>query len=1044
MSALAFADANVEATADFTRFDREFPAQLRQAVLRATRSITADFRRAGDQAGRAFADGIAGQLRDLANIARVEGARAGRAFAQAAQQFTRNIDVGFDVATSQGARFGAEFRAAATRFTQAIPVSFAANPSARLVGVVTGQRFRAGAIAGMGQIPVDFDISSAATEGTAAGRAFRTAAGRQTTDIPVSLGTRGSGATPDSGGIFSFLSGLSGRMKLIIALAPLLGSALSGATVALSGFIGSLLPLGGLLAAGPAGFALLIASFTTIGLAAKRLGEVIKTTLAPAFQTLRDQVAATAVAGLDRELQAVSRTISGPFRQGAVEAAGGLNALLTATARFFGLASTGNAIKEVFRETGNIFRDLATSAPVVLRGLSDITVAVLPAFNSLSDSLSRILITFGNFLTRSAQSGQAFIWVQTALETLKDLSRILINVGSAFVSIFSAASSVTGDLVDGLARVTGTFARFLDSAEGTQQLETIFKALAIAALPFVRVVEALLPALGPIANVINSIFQALSPLLTIFAQLVTSLVSGLQPVINALLPVLSGLTQGISDLLAPLAPVIVQLGEAIGAALLPVAQQLGDIFRQLGPALAPLVVALVQALLPVIQQIGPLLVAVLDAFLPLLPAIIDLVPPVTQLVVALTPLITVLAQLAVIAVQILVPFIKFSSEMTALVAVKVIVPVITALAKALEFIAPALNAILGPLQTFSRFLGRLNLRQLATEIGTGLGNAMRTAGQAVSDFVSNVVGFFASLPQRIGTAIAAIPGIVAGIFSQMVSLAFESLGFFVGRIIAFFADLATNGPSRLAAFGDAVIAFFVNLKNNVLTQISQFVINFLAFLGSLPEQVPILLAALGTLISNFFTNMWNSAVATVRQGVENVIAFVRSIPDRLRGFIAGFRDVGGQLIEGLMNGLLAFGNRAANFVNQIVSGLKKFINDNVIGPLERGLNRGLGGFLNLSLPRLEHGAIITQPTIAQLGEGGKPEVVIPLTNPSRAQQLVDESGLANMVNMDRRTIVNVNVRIGERELTDIVRTETDQALAEQGETLFAGPRVLGG
>jgi len=451
----------------------------------------------------------------------------------------------------------------------------------------------------------------------------------------------------------------------------------------------------------------------------------------------------------------------------------------------------------------------------------------------------------------------------------------------------------------------------------------------------------------------------------------------------------------------------------------------------------------VQSLVPVIQQLGPILVTVLNAFLPLLPAVISLIPPVTQLVVALTPLIAVLAQLAVIVVQIITPFIQFSSEVLALVSQRAIVPVITALARAFQFIAPAINAILGPLQAFSRFLSRLNLRELTQDIGAGLGGALRTAAIAIVDFVTNAVGFFASFPQRIATAIAAIPGLVAGIFTQMVSLVFESLGFFIGRIIAVFADLAINGPARLAAFGAAVVSFFANLWNNAITQVSQFVINFLAFLGSLPERVPALLESLGTLISDFFSSMWNNAVATVQRGVDNIVAFVRSIPDRLSAFIASFRDIGGQLIEGLMNGLLAFGDRAANFVGQIVSGLKRFLNDNVIGPLERGLNRGLGGFLNLKLPRLEHGAVITEPTIAQLGEGGKAEVVIPLTNPARAQQLVDESGLDNIVNMDRRTVVNVLVKIGETELREMVQTETDQALTAQGEQLFAGPRVLG-
>lgn len=44
------------------------------------------------------------------------------------------------------------------------------------------------------------------------------------------------------------------------------------------------------------------------------------------------------------------------------------------------------------------------------------------------------------------------------------------------------------------------------------------------------------------------------------------------------------------------------------------------------------------------------------------------------------------------------------------------------------------------------------------------------------------------------------------------------------------------------------------------------------------------------------------------------------------------------------------------------------------------------------------GGIITSPTMAMLGEGSKPEVVIPLTDPNRAQELARVSGLTSMLN----------------------------------------------
>lgn len=52
-----------------------------------------------------------------------------------------------------------------------------------------------------------------------------------------------------------------------------------------------------------------------------------------------------------------------------------------------------------------------------------------------------------------------------------------------------------------------------------------------------------------------------------------------------------------------------------------------------------------------------------------------------------------------------------------------------------------------------------------------------------------------------------------------------------------------------------------------------------------------------------------------------------------------------------------------------------------------GIRRAIG---------LANGGIVTSPTLAQIGEGSRPEAVIPLTRPRRALDLMEQSGLANL------------------------------------------------
>lgn len=101
--------------------------------------------------------------------------------------------------------------------------------------------------------------------------------------------------------------------------------------------------------------------------------------------------------------------------------------------------------------------------------------------------------------------------------------------------------------------------------------------------------------------------------------------------------------------------------------------------------------------------------------------------------------------------------------------------------------------------------------------------------------------------------------------------------------------------------------------------------------------------------------------------------------------------------------------------------------------LERGLNaatklnnlggKGYGGFTGFA-----EGGIIDQPTMALMGEAG-PEVVIPLTRPARAAELMAMSGLDKMLQPATPT---VNVFVGNEQLdarTYRIVTENNEALS---------------
>lgn len=60
-----------------------------------------------------------------------------------------------------------------------------------------------------------------------------------------------------------------------------------------------------------------------------------------------------------------------------------------------------------------------------------------------------------------------------------------------------------------------------------------------------------------------------------------------------------------------------------------------------------------------------------------------------------------------------------------------------------------------------------------------------------------------------------------------------------------------------------------------------------------------------------------------------------------------------------------------------------------------------------AFPGYADGGLVTSEHIARVGEGGNPEVILPLTNPRRTRELAAQSGLMNILGGDGASIINV-------------------------------------
>jgi SLT domain-containing protein len=83
---------------------------------------------------------------------------------------------------------------------------------------------------------------------------------------------------------------------------------------------------------------------------------------------------------------------------------------------------------------------------------------------------------------------------------------------------------------------------------------------------------------------------------------------------------------------------------------------------------------------------------------------------------------------------------------------------------------------------------------------------------------------------------------------------------------------------------------------------------------------------------------------------------------------------------------------AYDFVADIVGKIGDLVED-ALGFIDKIPGSGVVGNIIGAIPGFAAGGIVDRPTLAMIGEGRGPEAIIPLTNPGRAMQLMQQSGL---------------------------------------------------
>ena len=284
-------------------------------------------------------------------------------------------------------------------------------------------------------------------------------------------------------------------------------------------------------------------------------------------------------------------------------------------------------------------------------------------------------------------------------------------------------------------------------------------------------------------------------------------------------------------------------------------------------------------------------------------------------------------------------------------------------------------------------------------------------------FTVTLPNFFAAIPGTIGRALSALPGMLWNLFMGALHLAGEAIGVGIGLLLVAIIKLPGLVYDGVKAIGHMFVDLwnmaFALGKAVLLAGVAGVVYIFTV----LPGKIAGFVNRLPGIIGGAFRSAWDWAKREVREGADAIVGFVQRLPGRIRGFMG-------------------------NVGHDILAGLKSGINS-VIGGFNSGINR-VGGALHVGLPNIPYlasGGLITSPTLAVVGEAGK-EAVIPMSDPARAAQVAQQTGLLAMLGSraGHSEVPAIKVYLGTREITDILDVRIDKKLGDQANELAYGPR----
>lgn len=701
--------------------------------------------------------------------------------------------------------------------------------------------------------------------------------------------------------------------------------------------------------------------------------------LKPAFESLRNAVQDAAFDRVTGEITATAQALSGPLKSGLTSISTAWGQAARNVLQYVRSTDGVNNVSTVLDATGKSVTGLSAVTDDLSAGFLQVASSVAKAFGTKTSST---IVDLGNkisaFLIRIADNGQAVQWVSDAVVTFRRLGDIAANIGGIIGGVFGAADSAGAGFLTRLTDITGRVEGFVKSAAGQTAIGNIFTTLAQVGAQLgpilaevVRQVGALAPAIGPALTTIGPAIQTLVgalggaaqaalPDLVVALQNIAGAVVDLAPALAPTAAAFAALVRSASDLLVPLAPVaslFLQLVAPvidIAAPLLVAAAAIVAVTKAVTFALTivPLLSAAMTALGTafVANPIGVVALAIIGvataAYL-----LYQRFEPVREVVdavgralkTAFTGVVDFVSSAASAVASFVTGLPAAFSGMVASIG-----GFFTGLGTSiLGFFtglpATILTALTTVNATIASALASAGTAILAffVALPAQIGNALLTLGQtlltsfgfAVGFLVGGLVGLtikivevFIALPGQIVSAVTTVGPLLLNLFVQAHVAVISAVTSFATSVAGFFAALPGRIGAALVALPGQILGVFNRAKAAATSATTSLVSSVLGFLVALPGRAASAVSSIVGGLSAVFTLARNAVVSKVTSLVSDAIRLLAALPGKAKSALGNLgsllADAGGQLVQGLINGIKSAGGRAIQAVKDLGSSVK--------------------------------------------------------------------------------------------------------------------------